>query len=86
MKRLNRQAPDTAIDTRIQVGDLVEQVRGFDSAANRGAEAGIGLIVMATHGRTGLAEALWRSTAHNVLRATACPLVLVHPRSERPDW
>jgi len=85
MKRLNRQAPDTAIRTRIQVGDLVEQVRGFDSAANGGAEADIGLIVMATHGRTGLAEALWRSTALNVLRSTARPLVLVHPRGERPD-
>jgi nucleotide-binding universal stress UspA family protein len=86
MKRLNRRAPETAIHSRIQVGDLVEQVRGFYSGANGGAEADIGLIVMATHGRTGLAEALWRSTAHNLLRATARPLVVVHPRSERPDW
>jgi nucleotide-binding universal stress UspA family protein len=86
MKRLNRQAPDTAIQTRIQVGDLVEQVRGFDAAANRAAEAGIGLVVMATHGRTGLTEALWRSRAQELLRATAYPLVVVHPPGERPDW
>src|SRR3977135_1555197 len=81
-QRLNRQAPDMSVHTRVQVGDLVEQVRGFDAAADRGGESGIGLIVMASHGRTGWAGAVWRITAHNVLRATSRPLVVIHPRSQ----
>ena len=73
-RRLNRQAPDTAVHTRVQVGHLIEQVVAFDSAAS------IGLIVTATHARSGLAEALrGGTTAHGLLRATTCPLVLVHP-------
>ena len=40
--RLHRQSPDIAIETRVQLGELIEQVRALESGAN------IGLIVMAT--------------------------------------
>jgi nucleotide-binding universal stress UspA family protein len=79
-KRLNRQGPGTAIHAQVQVGELIEQVLAFESAAN------IALIVMATHGRSRLAEALRGSTVHDMLQATPCPLVIVHPRGESPDW
>ncbi len=79
-KRLNRQGPGTAIHAQVQVGELIEQVLAFESAAN------IALIVMATPGRSRLAEALRGSTVHDMLQATPCPLVIVHPRGESPDW
>jgi nucleotide-binding universal stress UspA family protein len=79
-KRLNRQGPGAAIHAQVQVGELIEQVLALQSAAN------IGLIVMATHGRSRLAEALRGSTVHDMLQATPCPLVIVHPRGESPDW
>jgi nucleotide-binding universal stress UspA family protein len=79
-QRLNRQGPGTAVHAQVQVGELIEQVRAFESAAN------IGLIVMATHGRSRLAEALRGSTVHDIMQATPCPLVIVHPRGESPDW
>jgi nucleotide-binding universal stress UspA family protein len=44
------------------------------------AEADIGLLVMATRPQSGLPETLSGSTFHAVLRASACPLLVVHPR------
>jgi hypothetical protein len=37
------------------------------------------LIVMATHGRTGIRRAVLGSVAGSVLRTTSTPVVLVHP-------
>jgi nucleotide-binding universal stress UspA family protein len=77
--RLHRDSPDTAIQTHVQVGELIEQVRTSESGAN------ISLIVMATHGRSRLAEALRGSTFHDRLQATTCPLVVVHSRGASRD-
>jgi nucleotide-binding universal stress UspA family protein len=43
------------------------------------AEDGISLIVMSTHGRTGLARWLVGSVAQKVLKEARCPVTLVHP-------
>jgi nucleotide-binding universal stress UspA family protein len=43
------------------------------------AEDGINLIVMSTHGRTGLARWLVGSVAQQVLKEARCPVTLVHP-------
>jgi nucleotide-binding universal stress UspA family protein len=43
------------------------------------AEDGISLIVMSTHGRTGLARWLVGSVAQKVLKDARCPVTLVHP-------
>jgi nucleotide-binding universal stress UspA family protein len=82
---LSHRAPDIVIHTRVHVGELVEQVRALDAAAVAGTELHIGLIVMATHGRTGLSQALLGSTAHDVLWASDHLLVAVHPRSVPAD-
>lgn len=39
------------------------------------------LIIMATHGRSGLAAAVQGSVASEVVRSAVCPVMLVHPRS-----
>ncbi len=41
------------------------------------------LIVMATHGRTGLTHALMGSVAERVVRTAACPVLTVGPRGSR---
>lgn len=41
--------------------------------------AGVRLVAMATHGRTGLSKLLYGSVAHEVLHRGACPLLLVRP-------
>lgn len=42
-------------------------------------EAGIGLIVMGTHGRTGLSHVLLGSVAEKVVRKASCPVLTVRP-------
>ncbi|HPD15584.1 MAG TPA: universal stress protein [Planctomycetota bacterium] len=43
-------------------------------------EEGIDLIVLATHGRTGLRHALFGSVAEKVVRKAPCPVLSVRPR------
>ena len=38
----------------------------------------IGLLVMSTHGRSGLPRWLYGSVANKVLRGVTCPLLLIH--------
>jgi universal stress protein A len=44
---------------------------------------GIDLIVMGTHGRTGLAHALIGSVAERVVRSAPCPVLTLHAMPER---
>jgi nucleotide-binding universal stress UspA family protein len=61
----------------------VEAVRvGNDEAAviaEYAARHEIDLVVMATHGRTGLAHLLMGSVAEKVLRTAPCPVLVVKP-------
>jgi nucleotide-binding universal stress UspA family protein len=41
------------------------------------------LIVLATHGRTGLRHVLMGSVAENVVRRAPCPVLIVRPRGYR---
>ena len=43
------------------------------------AEEGISLVVMSTHGRTGLARWLMGSVAQQVIKHARCPVMLVQP-------
>jgi nucleotide-binding universal stress UspA family protein len=42
-------------------------------------EGGFDLLVVGTHGRTGLRHALLGSTAERVVRRAGCPVLTVHP-------
>lgn len=46
------------------------------------AEPGLGLIVIGTHGRTGLSRVLMGSVAELVVRHAPCPVLTVRPTSE----
>ncbi len=45
------------------------------------AEQGIGLIVMGTHGRTGLKRFLLGSVAERVVRESPVPVLTIHPKA-----
>jgi nucleotide-binding universal stress UspA family protein len=62
--------------------ELREKVEIGEPAANILAEAekeGSDLIVMSTHGRTGLAHILMGSVTEEVVRNAVCPVFSVHP-------
>jgi nucleotide-binding universal stress UspA family protein len=49
---------------------------------NAARDLAIDLIVMGTHGRTGIAHAIMGSVAERVVRAAQCPVLTVHTRPQ----
>jgi nucleotide-binding universal stress UspA family protein len=69
----------TDADLRRGAVAIVEQSDEPDSEILRYAKsANIDLIVMGTHGRTGLARVVLGSVAEAVVRAAPCPVLTVH--------
>lgn len=63
----------------VRVGEPAEAI------AAAGEEHGASLVVMATHGRTGLSRLLMGSVAGAVLRQGNLPLLLVRPAHDAPE-
>jgi nucleotide-binding universal stress UspA family protein len=66
---LDRVPLDVPVDANILYGDPVGRI--IDYAADVNAD----LIVMATHGRTGLSHVLLGSVAEHVVRKAPCPVL-----------
>jgi nucleotide-binding universal stress UspA family protein len=66
--------------SRVQVQCEVEVGRPYKKILERATEEGTDLIVMATHGRTGLSHALIGSVTERVVRLATCPVLSVHPK------
>jgi nucleotide-binding universal stress UspA family protein len=66
--------PHVKIHCEVEVG------RPYKQILERAAEDGTDLIVMATHGRTGLSHALIGSVTERVVRLATCPVLSVHPK------
>lgn len=65
----------------VPIDAVVLDGRPANAILDYAASAGIDLIAMATHGRTGLRRWIYGSVTEKVLRASTCSLLLV-----RPDW
>ena len=74
------------VATEVRMGDAAESIG--EAARHYGAD----LIVMATHGRTGLSHAIAGSVAEDVIRTACCPVLVlresgkvrVHRTAEAP--
>ena len=64
-----------AVEYAVRSGEPVAAVAAL------AAEIGADLIVLATHGRTGLIHALLGSSAERMLREAPCPVLVVRDRS-----
>jgi nucleotide-binding universal stress UspA family protein len=73
-----RGAGASDVETSVWYGPPVESIT--DAARFRKAD----LIVMSTHGRSGLGRLVLGSVAESVLRATTTPILLLRP--EAPAW
>jgi len=62
--------------TLVKVGPAAEKI--IEAAQEKDAD----LIVMATHGRTGLSHALMGSVAEKVVRKSPCPVLTIRPKGE----
>jgi nucleotide-binding universal stress UspA family protein len=70
------QQPDLTVRTHMAEGDVASQI--VDTAQT----AGVDLLVMSTHGYSGVTRWLLGSTAEKVLRSAPCPTLIV--RNEAP--
>ena len=73
-----RAAGATEVETSVWYGPPMESI--VEAAHFRKAE----LIVMSTHGRSGLGRLVLGSVAESVLRATSTPILLLRPQT--PAW
>jgi nucleotide-binding universal stress UspA family protein len=78
------------IDPRISVRHVLLEGDPADEIVRFGRDACVDLIVMGTHGRTGLERLLMGSVAEKVLRDAACSVLVVKlpkgiPAAERAD-
>jgi nucleotide-binding universal stress UspA family protein len=64
------------VQTLVKVGPAAEKI--VEAAQEKAAD----LIVMATHGRTGLFHALMGSVAEIVVRQAPCPVLTIRPEGE----
>jgi nucleotide-binding universal stress UspA family protein len=67
------------VATAKSVGEPASEIA---EVARRG---GFDLVVVGTHGRTGLRHALLGSVAERVVRKVACPVLTVRPEAEGRD-
>lgn len=69
-------------DPGIKVIRNVRDGLPFNEIINYSSENDIDMIVMGTHGHTGLLHLLIGSVAENVVRKAECPVLTVHPNDE----
>ncbi len=74
-RALAADTPKVAVEYAVVVGDGSEARHMLEEKAR---EIGEGvLVVMGSHGRTGLSRLLWGSKAEEVVRDLACPVMVV---------
>lgn len=66
----------TRLETEVRWGDAVDEMASYAQ------ERSIDLIVVSTHGRTGLAHVLLGSVAERIVREAPCPVLTI--RSKKP--
>jgi nucleotide-binding universal stress UspA family protein len=74
LQRLQQQLADVRHEVRIEPGEVRTTL--LDLAAEKGTD----LIVLGTHGRTGLGRVLLGSVAETIFRQASCPVMTVGPR------
>jgi universal stress protein A len=79
-----RMAHRISADDRARLRATTEVIVGTvaRTISHYAADNGYDLIVMGTHGRTGLAHVLMGSVAEHVVREAACPVLTVHALPE----
>ncbi len=76
-KRALEQAAEVLRGRRVRARGVYRRGAAAEEIVRAVAAEGADLIVMGTHGRTGLAHALMGSVAESVVRRAACPVLMV---------
>ena len=68
---------------RIDAGTILKEGLAYDEILTAAAESRADLIIMATHGRTGVAHLFLGSVAEKVVRHSPCPVLTVRSREKK---
>jgi nucleotide-binding universal stress UspA family protein len=83
-----RELPQVVHCEELQGLDVEEVITHGDAAAEIvrvASERGVDLIVIASHGRTGLGRMIFGSTAEAVVRHARCPVLVVKPPADEEE-
>jgi nucleotide-binding universal stress UspA family protein len=69
----------------LQGDSVIVEGTPFQTIINTAKDQGADLIVMGTHGRTGLTHALMGSVAEKVVRLAPCPVLVTRGTTEVSD-
>jgi nucleotide-binding universal stress UspA family protein len=69
----------------LEIEEMVVHGEAASEIVRVGRERNVDLIVIASHGRTGLGRILFGSTAEAVVRHASCPVLVVKPPAEVED-
>lgn len=79
-KHLDRVVADLAIEPKFMDATLVRYGRAFHEITQTARSLKADLIIISTHGYSGLKHALLGSTAERVVQHAPCPVLVVRPR------
>ncbi len=77
---LSKIANDFKNKTSKEVVTILKKGIDYQEIVDYSKEAGIDLIVIATHGRTGILHTLIGSVAEKVIRYAQCPVLVITPK------
>lgn len=69
-------------DSNIKVIEVCKKGNDYEEIVNYSKEINCDLIVIATHGRTGILHTLLGSVAEKVIRYAKCPVLVISPEEE----
>jgi len=67
---------------KIKIRQEVDVGSPYKRIVEKAAEEGVDIIVMSTHGRTGLLHMLIGSVTERTVRLATCPVLTIHPAKE----
>lgn len=69
-------------DTNLNVIEELRIGMDYEEIVNYAGEIGADIIIIATHGRTGVLHTLLGSVAEKVIRFAKCPVLVISPKEE----
>lgn len=82
-KQLSAFIEEVENDTDIKVNGVIKHGIDFEEITKYAIEVRAELIVIATHGRTGIMHSLLGSVAEKVIQHSKCPVLVIPAREER---
>lgn len=73
VKKMCDEAKDVKVEGEVRIGRAYREIAAYAESAN------VDLIVIPTHGRSGLGHVLFGSVAEKVVRVARCPVMTIRP-------